>query len=305
MSQPVSRLGRGLSTLIGPREPKPLRTTPPATAQTDAATASQEIRMLPVAAVHPNQKQPRQHFGEAALEELAASIRTSGVLQPILVRPSGEGRYEIVAGERRWRAAQRAGLTAVPAIIQPLSDSAALEAALIENLQREDLTALDRANAYEQYIRTFSTSADQLAARLGESRANVTNYLRLLKLSPDIRDMLARGELAMGQARAIAGVEDPERQLAIARLAVRRNLSVRQVEALAKSEVQQKPSAAFPTGKNRHMQGIEAAFSKALGLRVTLVAGKKKNSGRVIIHYDSLDEFDRLSEQFGVGQHID
>ncbi len=305
MSQPVSRLGRGLSTLIGPREPRPLQTPPPTPAGTGAASGSQEVRSLPVGEIHPNPKQPRQHFAEAALEELAASIRTSGVLQPILVRPAGEARYEIVAGERRWRAAQRAGLATVPAIVRAFTEAAALEVALIENLQREDLTALDRAAAYEQYIATFSSSADQLAARLGESRANVTNYLRLLKLSPEIRDLLARGELGMGQARAIAGVTDAARQLSIARLAVRRNLSVRQVEALAKSDVPTEPPASAPTGKTRHMQGVETALSKALGLRVKLVAGKRKNSGRVVIHYESLEEFDRLSERFGAGQHID
>ncbi|MGE0480756.1 MAG: ParB/RepB/Spo0J family partition protein [Phycisphaerae bacterium] len=260
------------------------------------------MRLISIADIKPNPLQPRSEFGEPALEALAASIRASGILQPVLARPVATGGFELVAGERRWRAAQRAGLAHIPAIVRVVSDHESLELALIENLQREDLGPLERARAYQQYIESFRCTADELAGRISESRANVTNYLRLLRLPAEIQDMLRAGALGMGHARAIAALADPARQLAIARLASRRGLAVRQVEALAKREGEERASdreavhGARADG-DRHLASVEESLSRALGVPVRLVVGRGKNRGKVIITYRSLEEFDRISER--------
>lgn len=299
MSKPTSRLGRGLSTLI------PTRHVALSTASSEAvrpAPTSDGVRQIAVTEIRPNPLQPRTEFNEPALEALAASIRASGVLQPVLARPAAEGGFELVAGERRWRAAQRAGLTHIPAIVRAVSDHESLELALIENLQREDLGPLERARAYQQYIETFRCTADEFAARISESRANVTNYLRLLRLPAEIQEMLRTGELGMGHARAIAGVADPARQLAIARLVLRRNLAVRQVEALARDPEQvsgagRRAPQGASTGGDRHLARVEESLSRALGVPVRLVAARRKNSGKIIISYGTLDDFDRISQR--------
>jgi ParB family chromosome partitioning protein len=301
------RLGKGLSALIGPRPQGPLAapevpvqpthgsSSPPVTPTGDL------IRHLPVAQVVPNPRQPRTEFDEASLEELAQSIRGKGVLQPILVRPVADGRFELVAGERRWRAVQRLKLETIPAIVRQISARDAVEIALIENLQREDLGPLERARAYQQYTDTFNATPAELAERLGESRANVVNYVRLLKLPAEIQALIQSKELGMGQARALAGIADPQRQLAVAKLAVRRNLSVRQVEALVQDAPTQVSRVELGgVAVRRHLTQVESEFSKALGLPVRVVAGRKKNSGKVVIVYRNLDEFDRIAAKLGV-----
>ena len=306
MSKTSPRLGKGLSALIGPRAQATTKHTnapkvsPPKTSETKNI-----IHELPLSRISPNPRQPRSHFDQNALAELAASLKNAGVLQPILVREISHGKYELVAGERRWRAAQIAQIETIPAIIRELSDNESFELALIENLQREDLGPLERAGAYQQLIDTLDINADELAVRLGESRPNVLNYLRLLKLDTTIQDMICAEELGMGQARAIAGISNPQRQLAVALMAVRRNLSVRQVEVLAKrdSEITQTHNPAPPRTAETHLANIQQAMSKALGLQVTLHPGKKKNSGRLVIRYDSLEEFDRIAEVIG-GQSL-
>lgn len=344
MSKPAApRLGKGLAALISPRIHAPVPVAPPAPdgarPDTNSAAAQQStatiasvaatvrrderadeagsgeaappshVTYVSIDAIRPNPNQPRTVFDEAALAELAASIRQSGVLQPVLVRSSGDGRYELVAGERRWRAARQAGLTAIPAIVHALSDSESLEIALIENLQRDDLRPLERAAAYQRYIESFGVSPEQLATRLGMSRANVVNYMRLLKLPPLVRELLEQGELGMGQARAIAGVLDPQRQLAIARLAARRNLSARQVEALVSRE-SDGPSTRpeddkASSGKSRHYREIEAAMSRAIGLPVELHPGRAKNAGHLTIRYRSLEEFETLADRLGLRVSLD
>ena len=307
MSKSTPRLGKGLSALITPRAAGPFRNraaaaavVPPAEPLTDGAT----LRNLPLDRIKPNAHQPRQTMDDVRLEELAASIRQSGVLQPVLVRAAGANAYELIAGERRWRAASKAGLETIPAIIRDLSDSEAFETALVENLQREDLTPLERATAYQQLVDTLGVGVDAVAARLGESRANVSNYLRLLKLGDDVLALVSDGSLGMGQARAIAGISNPQRQLAIARLAVRRNLSARQVEALAKDGGEEAVATQRERpAKEAHFAEIEEALSKSLGLSVKLQPGKKKNAGRVTIRYDSLEEFDRIAEKI-VGRSL-
>jgi ParB family chromosome partitioning protein len=223
------------------------------------------------------------------------------VLQPVLLRRGDDGMFELVAGERRWRAAEIAGLDSIPAIVREFSDAQSFETALIENLQREDLAPLERARAYQQLVDTYGSSVEDIAQRLGESRSNVVNYLRLLALSNEIQELISTGDLGMGQARAIAGISNPQQQLAIARLAIRRNLSVRQVETLAKrTPAGQASTARAQRAIDPHLADVEQALSKAVGLPVKLFPGKKKNSGRVVIRYDSLEEFDRIAETIGL-----
>lgn len=304
MSQGASRLGRGLTALIRP-------TPPPANAATDPApeplVAAAVLREIAIQSIRPNPRQPRTRMRESALEELSASIKRSGVLQPVIVRSTTNGHYELIAGERRWRAARMAGLAHIPAIVRDADDAGMLELAMIENLQREDLGPLERARGYQTYVDAFGATPESLAVKLGESRSNVANYLRLLKLRPEVQAMIEADELAMGHARALAAVSDAARQLALARLAVRRNLSARQVEDLvrqaegAMDEVASGRARETPT----YVQPMEKELSRAIGLPVRLRPGKKKNSGRIVISYSSLDEFDRLAEQLGARSKIE
>lgn len=321
MSKPAPRLGRGLSALIGPRTTStlkdgavaPVASAPPSVpADRDqqmpaASVPAGSVQLVPIDQIQRNPYQPRTEFDAAALDELAASIRQSGILQPVLVREF-EGRFQLVAGERRWRAAKLAGLQVVPAIVKALSESETMEIALVENLQREDLGPLERATAYQQYLNTFGVSADVLAGKLGESRANVANYLRLLKLAPEVRAMLATEELSMGHARALLSVNDPQKQLALAKVVQRRNLSVRQIEELAKSpaEVESESHAGrSERAIDKHLDDVARALSKAIGLRVSVVPGRGKNVGRVVLHYQSLEEFDRVAERISGRAAID
>lgn len=307
MNKPTSRLGRGLSALI---PAAPHAATPVPTKPADTAPSGDTVRRVRLDHIQPNRHQPRTTFNEPALQELAESIKTTGVLQPILVRALPEGRYELVAGERRWRAARLAGLAEIPALVKELSDEQSFQLALVENLQREDLGPLERAAAYQHYLETFGGTIEALAASLGESRANISNYIRLLKLRPEICYMLGAGELGMGQARAIAGIIDAQRQLAIAKLAARRNLSVRQVEELAR-EADASPDQAphgtprVPTGERKHFDEVQTALSRSLGVSVRLVPGRKKNTGRIVISYDSLADFERIAERLGAEYRLE
>lgn len=307
MSKNVNRLGKGLSALIGPKPSPPTLgghssqtpvTLDPSMMDSHGTSGDRVVRMIEPTRIRPNPHQPRQTFSEASLAELAASIRENGVIQPILVRPAAPGQFELVAGERRLRAAIQAGLAAIPAIVREITDRESVELAIVENVQREDLGPLERAAAYEQYLAAFHCSVDDLAKRLGESRANVANYIRLLRLPTEVCDAIRRGDLGMGQARAVAGVADPARQRALAQMAIRRNLSVRQVESLAKDQgFMAVPSGVVPKTQSRQASNIEQALSRSIGLPVRLLLGKKKNSGRLVIEFHTLEEFDRLSER--------
>lgn len=314
MSKPANRLGKGLGALIGPRTSGASIQTPvsrvpdpfemPAPAATPKMESKSPLRSIPVDRIRPNPRQPRTVFTETALAELAASIKISGVLQPVLVREVADG-FELVAGERRFRAAKLADLKEIPAVVRQLSDAESMEIALVENLQREDLGPLDRAQAYQQYIETFSSSAERLAIRLGESRANIINYTRLLRLTVEIQDLIRAGELSMGQARAILTVSNPQRQLQLAKLAARRRLSVRQIEELAKAPVGDSIGEIAQPAKDRHQVDVETALSKALGLNVGLKPGKSKNSGTIVIKYNSLEEFDMVAERLSGRKALD
>ena len=282
-------LGMGLSALLG-------EATRPAAAQTVGAGGVREIE---IARIRPNPNQPRVQFDDAALDELSKSIAARGVLQPILLRVSGEG-YEIVAGERRWRAAQRAGLHAVPVVVRDSAPAEAFELAMVENLQRQDLNPIEEAEGFDRLLREFGYTQESLAARVGKDRSTVANALRLLKLPPGVRALVIAGRLSMGHARAILGLETlasgaVEAMERMARLASARDLSVRQVEQLVR-RAKETPSQGEPEPSTRptaSARDLETRLSRTLGARVRVVeAGPGR--GQLAIHYASLDELDRI-----------
>ncbi|HZP02534.1 MAG TPA: ParB/RepB/Spo0J family partition protein [Terriglobia bacterium] len=282
-------LGRGLSALL-----REVETTPVS-----------GLEKVPVDLIDPNPYQPRRTFSNESLQELADSIRASGVVQPVLLRraklvPDAAGgsevRYQLVAGERRWRAAKLAGLDAVPAIVQDLSDRDALELALTENLLREDLNPLEVARAYNALQEKFALGHEEIAARLGVNRTTVTNTLRLLRLPPEIQDMIAAGELTAGHARALVTLDSPQAQLRIAKLVAEKGLSVRQVESMVAPR-QGKAGDAKKGEAPRLDPNIRAAvleLERVLGTRVRLVGTERR--GRIEIRYFSAEDLNRIYE---------
>ncbi|MEC8020985.1 MAG: ParB/RepB/Spo0J family partition protein [Pseudomonadota bacterium] len=289
------KLGRGLESLLG-AAPAPVSLDSENATGTKSelkeapAVDGAVLRALPIEQLVRGAFQPRQHFDEEALEELAASIRSQGLMQPLVVRPLGAG-FEIIAGERRWRAAQRAGLDRVPVLVRTLDDQSALALALIENVQREDLSPLEEAAALERLMTTFSLTQAQAAEAVGKQRATVANLLRLLRLGSEARPLLERGDLTMGHARALLALDDP-RQGTLAREAVQRGWTVRETErqvqrALAPSK---EGTASEATGPSRETRHLERSLSERLGAPVRIEHGKK--GGRIVIRYGSLDELD-------------
>ena len=269
-------LGRGLAALFGEAGGSP---TPGATA-----------RIVPIEAIRPSAFQPRRHFTEDELEALAQSIREKGILQPLLVRPSADAAsdYELVAGERRWRAAQRAGLHEVPVTIRDIADVEALEIALVENLQRENLTPLDEAEAYSRLTRDFGRNQGTIAEAVGKSRSHVANTMRLLALPAPVRRQLEEGALTAGHARALLGADDPA---GLAAEVVRRGLNVRATELL----VRRRAGEPAPRKVRRHdanVAAIEQDLTRLLGLRVSLAM--RGRGGTVGIHFATLDQLDRI-----------
>ena len=266
-----------------------------AAAQQPAATAP---RKLPIDRLKPGKFQPRRHFDDDAISNLAESISVHGVLQPIFVRPLTGGMYEIIAGERRWRAAQKAQIHEVPVIVHELSDNDALEIALIENLQREDLTALEEAEGYQRLMDDFRHTQDVLAHRLGKSRSHVTNTLRLLKLPERVKRYLQSGQLSAGHARALIGSDNAEK---LADVIIKRGLSVRQTERLVKEATAPKPGAKKkPVAKSYvprdvDVLALEEKMSTLLGLKVMI--NGEGTAGALIIEYKSLDQLDDLIER--------
>jgi ParB family chromosome partitioning protein len=274
-------LGRGLSALIPDAAP-PLPAAP-----REAAPQELDIDLLV-----PNPRQPRTYIEEHQLEELAQSIRTHGVLQPVLVRRR-DGRFEIVAGERRWRAAQRAGLLKVPVVVRDVADDDLLQVALIENIQRENLNAIEEAQAYRRLSDEMNLSQEEIAAAVGKDRATVANYIRLLRLPVEVRNDLASGSLTMGHARALLGLADEGAQRRIAREVVSRGLSVRETEALIRREAT--PSVPPPPRKvDPNTRAAEDQLKLALGTRARIV--RRGASGRIEIDFTSEDELQRLYE---------
>ena len=271
------RLGRGLDALLGSYEPGAVR---------------EEFKLLRVDLLQRGKYQPRTHMDKGALDELAASIKAQGVVQPIVVRPITNGNYEIVAGERRWRAAQLAGLDTIPAVVRKIPDEAAIAISLIENIQREDLNPVEEANALQRLIDEFQMTHQKIAEAVGRSRAAVTNLLRLLTLQPDVRELLEKGKMDMGHARALLALDGPQ-QSRIGRQVVERGLSVRETENL----VRRLQSA--PGGKSRarsvdpDTKALIEKLSGKLGTRVRLSHGRR-GKGKLIIEYGSLDELDGI-----------
>jgi ParB family chromosome partitioning protein len=244
-----------------------------------------------IAAIEPSPFQPREVFDEPGLDELTASIREKGLLQPLIVRRTGEGRYQLIAGERRLRAAQRAGLTRVPIVVREVDDRESLELALIENLQRENLNPVEEARAYQRLGDEFRLAQEEIAQRVGKSRSAVTNSLRLLQLPPDVLSQVASGGLSAGHARSLLGLASAQAQAAAARVVVAKRLSVRDTEKLVRERAQ-------PASRDVEQRAVEAELARALGTRVHL-RHRRDGSGRIVIEYYSLDELDGLLERFG------
>ena len=280
-------LGRGLSSLFDEAVRAPREGSEPVVERGG-------VREIDVAQIRANPNQPRQHFDEVSLNELAQSIADKGVLQPILLRPVGEG-YEIIAGERRWRAAQKAQLHRIPALVRELDDATTAEVALIENIQRADLNAIEEAEAYKQLIIKFSHSQDEVGRLVGKSRSHVANLLRLLDLPDDVRGLLLRGDLSMGHARAIA--TSPQASEIAARI-VRDGLSVRQVEQLVRTAKPTKPASgndAPARPVDADLAALERQLGDLLGLRVKVAHGT--GGGTVALHYSSLDQLDMICQR--------
>jgi ParB family chromosome partitioning protein len=288
----------------------------PASTTVRGSERDESLQHLPIDSIQPNRRQPRQTFAEAPLAALAESIRQAGVMQPILVRPiaiepgrSGGPLYELIAGERRWRAARLAGLTAIPAVVRAIDDRQTAEWSLIENIQREDLDPIERGHAFARLITEFAVTHQDVASRVGIDRSSVTNFLRLLELEDEIQAAVKRGELSMGHARSLLGVPRGTSRLRLASQATREGLSVRELERRVKA-VAASAGAAAPTNSapgsagveitgSPHLRNLEVQLSAHLGTRVRIHAGRKKWNGRLEISFYSLDEFDGLMRRIG------
>ena len=294
---PKKRLGRGLDALLS----KPVAKTAAVTG--DESPAGDGLREIPVDLLQRGQYQPRVDMRQDTLENLADSIRVQGVVQPIVVRPiSGKGseqRYEIVAGERRWRAAQLAGLSDIPAVVREIPDESAIAMALIENIQRENLNPLEEARALDRLIREFDLTHAEAAEAVGRSRASVSNLLRLQELSDKVKPLLEDRRLEMGHARALLGITSATQQYDVARQVVKKGLSVRETERLVRRMLEgpaKKPPKS-PASKSADIRRLEIEVSEKLGAKVDLQHGSK-GAGKLVISYNSLDELD------GILKHI-
>jgi ParB family transcriptional regulator, chromosome partitioning protein len=264
---------------------------PAAAAAPTQAAASDAPRSIPIDLVQRNPQQPRKHFDEGDLTDLSNSIRTHGVLQPILVRPIAEGRFEIVAGERRWRAAQRAGLHAIPAIVRDLNEVEVVEIAIVENVQRTDLNPIEEAQGFQALIDRFGRTQEEIAEAVGKSRPHIANMLRLLKLPDDLQEMVRDGRLSSGHARAILTAPDPR---GLAQRAISEGLNVREVERIAQLAKDEKhgprASVAAAEAKSADTRALEQSLSNALGLDV--IIAEKGEAGEVKISYKTLAQLD-------------
>jgi ParB family chromosome partitioning protein len=275
-------LGRGLGALISHDKGK---------AEAPRAGKHEEkYRLCPIEDISPNITQPRKRFDEAALKELSDSIKEKGVIEPLIVRRVSGG-FELIAGERRWRASKLAGLTEVPVVITDATDEESLELAIIENIQREDLNAIEEAEAYRSLADKFSLSQEEVAKKVGKERATVANYLRLLKLPPEVKDELVKGSISMGHARAILSVEGHSAQTRLCRHVITKGLSVREAETLAKKGSARMPKKAAK-GAGAENNELESELREIFGTKVTLK--DRSGKGRVEINYFSVDERERI-----------
>jgi ParB family chromosome partitioning protein len=294
-------LGKGLRSLIPQapaQRPGSAPTRAPATAATPpaepGARSSRGLLQLDLDRIRPNTDQPRRAFDQVSLEELAASMKHEGVLQPIIVRPLGEGEYELIAGERRWRAAQIAGLLKIPALVRDVADDRVLEMTLIENLQREDLNPIEAAAGFQALIDDLGLTQQEVAARVGKQRATVANMLRLLDLPGPVKQKLRDGSVSTGHAKVLASLETPQLQVRLADRIARDGLSVRETERLVKRMTgPASPSAQRGAAeRDPNVVAAEEALQKALGTKVSIAQGKK--GGRIELHFYSDDELERV-----------
>ncbi|HUN80089.1 MAG TPA: ParB/RepB/Spo0J family partition protein [Phycisphaerae bacterium] len=296
MNKPQSRLGRGLSSLIS-IDPVPSAHEAAGQAATAPMQPGPRITNLKLSELKKNPAQPRRTFDETSLVRLAASFKERGVLQPVLVRRTDAG-YELIAGERRMRAAAIAGIQEIPAIIRSARDEELLELALIENLHREDLNPIERAKAYQVLGDRYNLTQDQIASRTGDDRATIANYQRLLSLPEEIQNLVSARELSAGHAKAIVAITDRTVQLQLARRAAGGQWSVRQTEvAVAKTRPGAKPD---PTPARPAVKDIEEKLSQRLGTRVSIREGRRKHTGKLTIEYYNLDDFERITRLLGV-----
>lgn len=282
-------LGRGLDALLG-AEPK-------REAEPTVNKPNTSLDEVPVEWIRPGKYQPRKTMDDEPLQELAASIKAQGVMQPIVLRSVGESRYEIIAGERRWRATQLAGLDKIPAVIKEVNDEAAVAMSLIENIQREDLNPMEEALALQRLIEEFDLTHQQVADAVGKSRTAVTNFLRLMNLSPEVAQMLAHGDIEMGHARALLSLSF-EQQGSVAREIASQQLNVRQAEALVRKLMSGKPKAAQKPGADADTRGLENRLATKLGQQVN-IQHTAKGKGKLVISYNSLEELDGILDHFG------
>jgi len=291
--RPAKGLGMGLQALLG-------EAARPASAATEAPASRGGVREIEIARIRPNPEQPRIQFDEAALDELADSIRQRGVLQPILLRPKGE-EYMIIAGERRWRAAQRARLHSIPAIVREIDESTTAELALIENIQRQDLNPLEEAEGYRQLIARHGHTQDEVGRIVHKSRSHVANLLRLLDLPEFVRQSLLQGDISMGHARAIATADEPE---TLTRRIIAKGLSVRQAEEQVRRE-KRRPGPGYDIGRastrnaakaaDADLEALQRQLGDILGLKVEVT--HKGEGGTVVLHYSSLDQLDMVCQR--------
>ena len=286
-------LGRGLDTLLPSRQA-------PATAPSTTLLQGEAVHQLALELIDRNPYQTRTHVDEASLRELADSINATGVLQPITVRAIADGRYQIIAGERRWMASQLAGKSTVPAIVRQVSNEQAMEMTIIENLQREDLNPIEQARAFERLGREFGLTQEQISLRTGKERSSVANFLRLLRLPEAVQAWVAGGHLSFGHAKALMGLDSQEAMMTIANRAVEKELSVRQMEdaianltrLMPETEKRLRELAVDP-----NVREAERELERALGVRVTIT--DRRGKGKILLEYSSLEDFDRIVSALG------
>lgn len=303
--KPKSRLGRGLNSLISVSELPVGVDIPPAGQVTNASTPEPQTAapapgplQIPTDQIAPNPHQPRREINQAGLADLAASLKSTGLIQPIVVRKTEAG-YQLIAGERRLRAAKLAGLTTIPAIVRDVDAFTQAQMALVENIQREDLNPIDRAQAYKALTSQLGLTHQELAIRLGEDRSSITNYVRLLDLAEPVRELIRTGMLSLGHAKLLVGVQDVLEQQRLAELCITQELSVRNLERLLAGRPAE-PAPARAAAQTPHLADLEKTIARQLGMRVQVRTSGKKGKGRLVIHYASLDQFDDLIKRMGI-----
>ena len=281
-------LGRGLSALLSE----------------SLTTENEDLKEIDIDLIEPNNLQPRTRFDEGLLDELAQSIKENGIVQPILVRKVDGSRYQIVAGERRWRAAQRAGLQRVPAIIRDVPDDKMLELALIENIQRQELNPIEEAHAYKRLIETLGITQETIAQRVGRDRTFVTNYLRLLRLPKDIQELVEENKISMGHARALLGIDDINKQRELSQFIVEQSLSVREVERIIKRvAIDSNQIVTLPVKvDDANFRAAEAKLKRRFGTRVRILPSPSGAGGKIEIQYYSDEDLQRVYELLGTPQ---